>query len=127
MRRGEWAEAARISGIECAGVVEANPDGHLAPGQPVLALMGGMGRSIDGSYAELTRVPATNVVPIASSLPWEELGALPESYATAWTCVHRNLEIAPGRTLLVRGGTSALGQAVINVAADRRDDHRDDA
>jgi NADPH:quinone reductase len=116
MRRGEWAEAARVSGIECAGTVDRDPDGRLAPGQKVFALMGGLGRTRDGSYAEYVVAPASNVVPIESDLPWAELGAIPESYATAWTCLQRNLELGRGQSLLVRGATSALGQAALNVA-----------
>jgi NADPH2:quinone reductase len=76
-----------------------------------------MGRTIKGSYAEYTNPPATNVVPIDSALPWEELAAIPESYATAWTCLHRNLELGAGQKLVIRGATSALGQAALNIAA----------
>src|SRR5262252_5042866 len=91
MREGKWPEITEISGIECAGLVRADPSGQLAQGQQVVAFMGGMGRSIAGSYAELTRVPASNVVPVTTELPWEELAAIPESYATAWMCLHANL------------------------------------
>lgn len=42
MREGEWPEIAEVSGIECAGLVEADPSGQLAVGQKVVALMGGM-------------------------------------------------------------------------------------
>src|ERR1700730_11505839 len=98
MRKGEWAEAAEISGIECVGLVKSCPDGQFPVGTKVAALMGGMGRSIKGSYAEYTRVPATNVVRIESKLPWADLAVIPESYATAWTCLHRNLELAEGQT-----------------------------
>src|SRR5262245_102869 len=98
MRKGEWAEAAKVSGIECVGLVAASPDGQFAVGTKVAALMGGLGRTINGSYAEYTRAPSTNVLPIKSDLPWEELAVIPESYATAWTCLHRNLEIAEGQT-----------------------------
>jgi NADPH:quinone reductase-like Zn-dependent oxidoreductase len=115
-RTGVWGDVARVSGIECVGVVRADPDGRFAVGQTVAARMGGMGRSIDGSYAELTRVPSTNVVAVDTTLPWDELAAIPESYATAWTCLHRNLALAPGQTVLVRGATSALGQAAVNIA-----------
>jgi NADPH:quinone reductase-like Zn-dependent oxidoreductase len=118
MRRGEWPESMPISGIECAGVVKADPDGRFAPGQKVVALMGGMGRTINGSYAEYTSVPATNVVRIETTLPWTTLAAIPESYATAWTCLYGNLDLQPGQTLVVRGATSALGQAAVNVAAN---------
>ena len=44
------------------------------------------------------------------------LAALPESYATAWTCLFRNLEIGAGQRLLIRGGTSAFGRAATNLA-----------
>jgi NADPH:quinone reductase-like Zn-dependent oxidoreductase len=117
-RQGVWGDVAKVSGIECVGTVRADSDGCFAPGQKVVALMGGMGRTIDGSYAELTRVPAAHVVPVETALPWEELAALPESYATAWTCLHRNLALAPGQTVLVRGATSALGQAAVNIAVN---------
>lgn len=118
MRKGDWAEAAQVSGIECVGEVVAAPRGEFKPGDRVAAFMGGMGRSINGSYAELTLVPATNVVKIATNLPWEEFAVIPESYATAWTCLHGNLQIEKGQTLLLRGATSALGQAALNIAAN---------
>src|SRR5262249_15292807 len=117
-RQGVWGDVAKISGIECVGIVRADPDGRFAPGQKVIALMGGMGRTIDGSYAELTRVPAAHVVPIETALPWEELAALPESSATAWPCLTRNLALAADQTVLVRGATSALGQAAVNIAVE---------
>jgi len=116
-RQGVWGDVAKVSGIECVGLVEADPDGRFPAGRKVAALMGGMGRSFNGSYAEYTRVPAANVVPIESDLSWVDLAALPESYATAWTCLHRNLALRPGQILLVRGATSALGQAAVNIAA----------
>ncbi len=118
MRKGEWAEAAKVSGIECVGLVKSCPDGQFAVGTKVAALMGGLGRTINGSYAEYTRAPATNVVPIETNLPWDELAVIPESYATAWTCLYRNLELAEGQTLVIRGATSALGQAALNIAAN---------
>jgi len=118
MRSGAWGPVAEISGIECVGIVHADPDGRFTPGQKVTALMGGMGRTLNGSYAELTSVPATNVAALATNLAWENLAAIPESYATAWSCLHGNLSIAQGQTLVVRGATSSLGQAALNIAAD---------
>jgi NADPH:quinone reductase-like Zn-dependent oxidoreductase len=118
MRRGEWAEAAKVSGIECVGLVKACPGGEFPVGAKVAALMGGLGRTINGSYAEYTRAPASNVARIESSLPWAELAVIPETFATAWTCLFRNLEIAKGQTLVIRGGTSSFGQAAIKMAAN---------
>ena len=116
-RQGVWGDVAKVSGIECVGRVKADRDGRFAAGQTVAALMGGMGRTIDGSYAELTRVPASNVVALDTKLPWEDLAAIPESYATAWTCLDRNLALESGQSVLIRGATSALGQAAVNIAA----------
>ncbi|WP_244321040.1 zinc-binding dehydrogenase [Streptomyces melanosporofaciens] len=118
MRRGEWAEAAKVSGIECVGLVASCPGGEFPVGAKVAALMGGLGRTINGSYAEYTRASASNVALIESDLPWAELAVIPETYATAWTCLFRNLEITPGQTLVIRGATSAFGQAAVNLAVN---------
>ena len=118
MRKGEWAEAAKVSGIECVGLVKSCPSGEFPVGAKVAALMGGLGRTINGSYAEYTRAPASNVAIIESDLPWAELAAIPETFATAWTCLFRNLEITPGQTLVIRGATSALGQAAVKLAVN---------
>ena len=118
MRRGEWAEAAKVIGIECVGVVKACPGGEFPVGAKVAALMGGLGRTINGSYAEYTLAPASNVALIDADLPWAELAAIPETYATAWTCLFRNLEIAKGQTVVIRGATSSFGQAAINLAVN---------
>jgi NADPH:quinone reductase-like Zn-dependent oxidoreductase len=118
MRRGEWAEAAKVSGIECVGIVKSCPGGEFPVGAKVAALMGGLGRTINGSYAEYTRAPVSNVALIESDLPWAELAAIPETYATAWTCLFRNLEISAGQTVVIRGATSSFGQAAVNLAVN---------
>ena len=118
MRKGEWAETADVSGIECVGIVKSCPGGEFPVGAKVAALMGGLGRTINGSYAEYTRAPVSNVAPIESDLPWADLAAIPETYATAWTCLFRNLEIAKGQTLVIRGATSSFGQAAVNMAVN---------
>jgi NADPH:quinone reductase len=116
MRRGEWAEAAEVSGIECVGIVDSCPGGEFPVGAKVAALMGGLGRTINGSYAEYTRVRAANVALIESDLPWSTLAALPETYAVAWTCLFRNLNLTARQTLVLRGATSSLGQAALKMA-----------
>ncbi|RDW86469.1 uncharacterized protein DSM5745_03111 [Aspergillus mulundensis] len=121
MRKGEWAEWMPVSGIECVGTVASCPSGEFELGTRVASLMGGLGRTINGSYAEYTVANASNVVPLgpaAESLSWAQLAAIPESYATAWTCLFRNLELKAGQRLLIRGGTSAFGRAAINLAVN---------
>ena len=119
MRSGAMGEVAQVTGIECAGTVVTDPSGRLAEGTAVVAILGGMGRTRNGSYAELVTVPASNVVQVSTSLPWTDLVALPEVYATAWAGLHQNLDLRPGQTVLIRGATSALGQAAVNVAAEQ--------
>src|SRR5258706_1648604 len=118
MRRGEWAEAAQVSGIECVRRVKACPGGEFPVGAKVAAVMGGLGRTISGSYAEYTRAPVSNVALIESNLPWAELAAIPETFATAWTCLFRNLQLQKGQLLVIRGATSAFGQAALKMAVN---------
>ena len=118
MRTGVWSFGIPVLGIEAAGVVEHDPSRRLAPGTAVVAIVGGLARDRNGSYAELVAVPATNVVPVTTSLRWDELAAIPEVYATAWVALHGNLALERGQTVLVRGATSSVGQAAVNVAVD---------
>jgi len=99
----------RVLGIEATGVVAACPGGELAVGQQVVAMMGGMGRSFDGGYAEFTCVPVAQAIPFSSELPWTTLGAVPETLQTAYGALTVGLDIQPGQTLLIRGGTSSVG------------------
>ena len=117
-RSGKWPGAPEILGIECAGTVVTDTTGGLAPGARVVAFMGGMGRTRNGAYAELVAVPAANTVPVETSLSWTDLVAIPEVCATAWSGLRTLLGVVRGETVLVRGATSAVGQAAVNVAAD---------
>ena len=105
-----------IPGIECAGEVADPSDSGLTPGQRVVALMGGMGRSFPGSYAEYALLPASHVFPVDTDLPWDRLAAVPETYFTAWGSLFECLRLAPGDTLFIRGATCALGYAAIQIA-----------
>jgi len=116
MRMGLFGEVTPVSGIECVGQVEYDPSGTLYSGQTVATITGGMGRTRNGSYAEYTCVPIQNVYPLKTDLDWATLAAIPESYATAWSCLFANIRISADQVLFVRGGTSALGQAAINIA-----------
>lgn len=117
MRKGEWDQWNPISGIECVELVSECPGGEFTPGQKVVAVMGGMGRTIPGSYGEFVNVPVTNVVALEATLPWQLLAAIPEAYGTAWTCVSTILDVQPGEQVLIRGATSTIGQEALKLAA----------
>ena len=74
----------RVLGIEAAGVVAQCPGGEFPVGHQVATIVGGMGRTFDGGYAEYTCVPARQVVLFASDLEWSILGAVPEMLQTAY-------------------------------------------
>lgn len=105
-----------IPGIECVGEVFDASDSGLKAGQKVCALMGGMGRSFNGSYAEYALLPADHVFPVESNLSWEEMGAVPETYFTAWGSLFQCLRLEKSDTLLVRGATCALGYVAVQIA-----------
>src|SRR5882757_4146111 len=76
MRKGEWGETTDIIGIECVGIVENDPSGEFKRGQKCAAICGGMSRNVNGSYAEYVNVPKSNVIPLETNLPWDELAAI---------------------------------------------------
>ena len=118
MRKGEWDEWNAITGLECVGIIEACPGEEFQVGSKVIGLMGGMGRNRPGSYGEYVTVSVANVVPIETNLPWEQLAALPGVYSTAWSALFTVLDLQAGEKLLIRGATSTVGQAALNLAVN---------
>ncbi len=106
----------RVLGIEATGTVAACPGGEFRVGQQVATMMGGMGRTFDGGYAEYTCVPAGQVVPFTSGLDWATLGAVPEMLQTANGSLTIGLDAQPGQSILIRGGTSSVGMATAVLA-----------
>ncbi|MCW3019243.1 MAG: NADPH:quinone reductase [Solirubrobacterales bacterium] len=116
---GDAVRFPRVLGIECAGEVVDAPGSDLQPGQRVLAAMGGMGRDYDGGYQQYALLPASQVIPVSSTLEWPQLGAIPESFGTAWGTL-QEIGLDEGESLLVQGGTSSVGMAAIALGKDRR-------
>ncbi|MCX5328798.1 zinc-binding dehydrogenase [Streptomyces sp. NBC_00140] len=108
----------RVLGIECVGVVADSTDPLLPAGTTVAAVMGEMGRQFDGGYAQYALLPNALLMPVTTTLPWEVLAALPETYLTARGSLDA-LGITPegGGRLLIRGGTSSVGWAAAQIAA----------
>lgn len=113
----------RVLGIECVGVVESAPgaEAELPVGCVVMAALGGMGRTFDGSYAEYCVAPKPFVIRVADSemelkFGWDLLGALPEMLQTAHGCLFRSLKLQRSEKLLVRGATSSVGLAAVGLA-----------
>jgi NADPH:quinone reductase-like Zn-dependent oxidoreductase len=108
----------RVLGIECVGVVAASTDAMLPDGTTIAAVMGEMGREFDGGYAEYALLPNSLLMPVTTTLPWDVLAALPETYLTAKGSLDA-LGVVPGSQgrLLIRGGTSSVGMAAASIAS----------
>lgn len=109
----------RVLGIEATGVVADCPGGEFSAGQRVVAMMGGMGRTFDGGYAEYTCVPASQVIPFHSELDWGVLGAVPEMLQTSYGSLSVGLDARRGQSILIRGGTSSIGMCTAILAKRR--------
>jgi len=105
----------RVLGIECVGIVAMSTDPLLPEGTTVAAVMGEMGREFDGGYAEYALLPNSLLMPITTTLPWDVLAALPETYLTAQGALD-TFGALQGR-LLIRGGTSSVGMAAASIAS----------
>jgi NADPH:quinone reductase-like Zn-dependent oxidoreductase len=113
---GDAVAFPRILGIECVGTVAAVADAATVDvGTTVAAVMGGMGRSFDGGYAEYALLPEGQLMTLETRLPWDVLGALPETFLTASGSLEP-LALTADQTLLLRGATSSLGIACLELA-----------
>jgi NADPH:quinone reductase-like Zn-dependent oxidoreductase len=57
-------------------------------------------------------------MPVTTTLPWDVLAALPETYLTAQGSLDA-LGVEAGGRLLIRGGTSSVGMAAASIASGR--------
>ena len=64
-------------------------------------------------------MPLSQVIPIDTDLPWEVLGGLPGMVQTAYGSLTIGLDLKPGQSVLIRGGTSSVGLAAAALAARR--------
>lgn len=115
-RRGLYAppagfDAARL-GLEYAGVVVAC-GAHAAlrkVGDRVMGLLP------TGAQAEFVTVQERETILVPDGVPWEVAGAFPEAFLTAYRALVVEGGFKPGDSCLVRGATSAVGQAVVQWA-----------
>lgn len=108
-----------IPGIECVGEVINPSNTNLKKGDKITALMGGMGRTFDGSYAEYAILPSRIVFKINDDvfnhLSIEEIISIPETYFTAYGSIE-GLKLTKNDSILIRGATSATGLTAVQLA-----------
>lgn len=109
-----------VPGIECYGKVVDESNSRFQVDDYVVGLMGGMGRSFDGSYEEYVLIPEKNLFKIPKNLveklSAEEIAAIPETFFTAYGSLFDCLNIKEDDSLLIRGATSTVGIAAIQLA-----------
>ncbi len=127
-----------ISGCDIVGEVAASSSKRFAVGDKVMvypglscgqcnycrngqenlcskfAIIGGFSDA-QGGYAEFTKVPEQNLVPLPDWLSFEEAAALSVSYLTSWNMLKR-AGAKEGISILVYGAGSGVGMATIQLA-----------
>ena len=128
-----------ILGCDMAGVVEAvgrNVIG-IHPGEKVFAAPGIscfrcayclsgqdnmcisykiLGAHLQGGYAQWVAVPAINVLPLPSTLSFEEAASFPLVFLTAWHMLITRADVKAGQEILVLAAGSGIGTAAIQIA-----------
>jgi NADPH2:quinone reductase len=102
-----------IPGLELAGeVVTTGPDTErFAPGDRVMAVVGG------GGQAELTVVHERTALPVPDDVPWDQAGGFPEVFTTAHDALFTQCGLAPGERVVVHGAAGGVGIAGVQLAA----------
>ncbi|MDC4227506.1 MAG: zinc-binding dehydrogenase [Candidatus Manganitrophus sp.] len=74
-----------------------------------------VGTGTDGGYAEFTKAPAANLIPIPDGISFEEAAAFPLTFVTAWHMLITRAALKPGQDLLVLAGGSGVGSAAVQI------------
>lgn len=108
--------ASAVLGLDVSGIVVAAADDVLwpRPGDSVCALVNG------GGYAEYCVAPAGQCLPLPAGLGFGAAASLPEVYFTAWNALFHLGRLAAGESLVFQGGSSGVGLAAIQIAAQLR-------
>lgn len=101
-----------ISGIECAGIIDAVGSGVASSriGEAVVA------GSRSGCMAEYLCVPAATAQPKPPALDWPAAAAYRAAYLTAWVALVRRARVEAGDWVLVHGAAGGVGLACVDLA-----------
>ena len=75
-----------------------------------------VGETIQGSYAELLKIPCHNVLPIPDGFSFENAAAAPLVFMTAWSMMITKGKLRPGEEVLILGAGAGVGTAAIQIA-----------
>jgi NADPH:quinone reductase-like Zn-dependent oxidoreductase len=114
-RMGLYPDAPKtpcVVGYEVAGTVVQLGDGvqGLSEGQRVVA------STQFGGYASQVVVPATDVIPLADGLTFEQGAAIPVNYGTAWAGLFGYGNMQSGERVLIHSAGGGVGIAATQLA-----------
>ena len=100
-----------ILGLEVAGIVESIGENvsRYAPGDPVVALVGG------GGYAEYALALESHSMPIPESISFEQAACISETYITAYLNLFIIAELKGKQSVLIHGGGGGVATAAIQL------------
>jgi putative PIG3 family NAD(P)H quinone oxidoreductase len=117
MREGRTATApagaAVIPGMEIAGTIEAA--GAAVEGWHVGDRV--MARTAGGGYGSKLAVHGGLLVPIPSTLDFEQAAAVPDAFYTAFDALFSQAGLQPGESVLIHAVGSGVGTAAVQLAA----------
>lgn len=110
-KAGPAHEPNPIPGLEISGRIVASGSDVSSDrmGEEVVALTDG------GGYAEYATAPADLALPRPAGLDWLSAAALPEALFTTWLNFFHLMQLAPGESALIHGGTSGVGSIAIQL------------
>jgi putative YhdH/YhfP family quinone oxidoreductase len=105
-----------ILGIDGAGTVVRSSGADARSGDRVFVSGDTLGRTRNGTYAELITVPAPLVMPIPREMRYEDAVALGLSALTAWQALVDRAAIRAGQWALIHAAGGGVGVAAIQIA-----------
>ena len=118
LQSGVRGPRSRIRGTDVAGVVEevGRNVTDLRPGDEVFGSSWTGALRTVGTYAELTVVPASQLIPKPAGLSFEDAAASVMSGVTALIAMRDVGEVGEGTTVLVNGASGGVGTFAVQIA-----------
>jgi NADPH:quinone reductase-like Zn-dependent oxidoreductase len=79
-------------------------------------LLGVIGATVDGGYAEFCAAPASHVRVIPDPVSFEEAACIPTCFVTAWHALADTGALTAGETVLIHAAGSGVSSAAIQIA-----------
>ena len=83
------------------------------PGCPEFCIPG---EHSQGGFCEFVIARSRHIIPLSDSWSMVEWAAVPLTFVTAWSMLHRHGRVQPGDDVLVQGAASGVGSAAIQIA-----------